>query len=150
MAIWAVFRNPCCFWYPFYSSWRCGGSFSKKRPCAVLECIVHLELSELNGLPDGRGLLSQANLERPMAIWTVVRNPLCCWVPFYRPRRRGGVREKEKTAVCCMGMCDLAEVERYKLPLRQPRFAWPSKPRTAHGNSGRISIPLLLLKGSVS
>ena len=51
-----------------------------------------------------------------MLLWTVVRNPLCCWGPLYHPRRRGGVRDKEKTAMCCVGVCDLAGVGRRKLP----------------------------------
>ena len=53
-----------------------------------------------------------------------------------------------ETAECCIGVYNPSGVGRIKWPFGRPRFAWPSKPRTAHGDLDRSPEPLLLL-GSV-
>ena len=66
-------------------------------------------MDDKNGLPGGRELIGQANLEQQIAIWTVFWNPLCFWGTFYRPRRRGDFFSQKNGRVL-FGMCHLAGV----------------------------------------
>ena len=94
-------------------------------------------MDDKNGLPYGRGLLGHANLERQMAIWTVVWDIFGFGGSFLSPPAPWGFSFR-KTAVCWIGMCDLAGVARQKWPSGRPRFAWPYKSRTVYCDLDRV------------